>query len=289
MTRGLRSVFLFGFLAAALAGCGGGGGGGDDGGGAPPANPGTTPPPTVPDVALAQLKGSWFGMFDSKGTMVPIQIDIDDKGNITLVKLPNSDNLIGTVTKASDGPRLFRFVLTDKNDPQNKPFNQGMLMVDVASGSATPAGPKQYMFYVDEFFETAALQLETSAPQPTTYAQADVNGSWSGDSVKTAGVSPSAPEPPATTPGTGFGKFDPSSGTVTCQAAAPASSCTFTAGAATRTATVTLSGASDGRWTESGSSTANVYLSADKKFAGAFTCATAGNLATCNFYSLTKP
>jgi hypothetical protein len=279
MTRALRNIFLLGCLAALTACGGGGGGGGDDGTPNPGTNPGTNP---VPDVSLAQLKGSWFGSFDTSGTIMAIQIDIDPSGNITDLKLNGtSTNLSGPITKgAADEPRLFRFALKEASDP-SKPFNQGMLVVDAAAA---------HMLYVDEFFQTAVVQLATSAPA-ASYAQADVNGAWTGDSVKTAAVSPS----PA---GTGFGKFTPSGATSNCQAAAPASSCTITVGSTTRTAsTLTLNSNSGGRWTGTytetpdvaGSDKAiNVYVSPDKKYAGGFTCATLRDFATCNFYSLTK-
>lgn len=283
MTTALRNFILPGLLAALLAGCGGGGGGGDE---TPPPtpspNPSTTPPP-VPDVSLAQLQGSWFGTFDTSGTLMTMQIDIDANGNITDLKLNGSSTtLTGPITKAAaaEGQRLFRFVLREPAKPTT-PFNQGALLVD---STAT------HLFYVDEFFQTAVVQKAASAPT-ATYAQADINGSWAGDSAKTAGVT-------ASPGGTGFGTFTQASSTASCQAAGPASSCTITVGSTTRNSpALTLNGASGGRWTGNYTETPdvpgadkaiNVYISPDKTYAGAFTCATLSDIKTCNFYSLKK-
>lgn len=216
-----------------------------------------------------------------------MQIDIDANGNITDLRLNGaSTNLTGPITKAAaaEGQRLFRFVLREARNP-TAPFNQGALMVDSAAA---------HLFYFDEFFQMAVVQKAASAPS-ATYAQADVNGSWTGDSVKTAGLTRSNTVPP----GTGYGTFTPASATAACQAAAPASSCTITVGSTTRTASaLTLNSASGGRWTGTytetpdvpGSDKAiNLYISPDKAYAGTFTCATLSDITTCNFYSLTKP
>jgi hypothetical protein len=284
MTIALRNFILPGLLAAILAGCGGGGGGGggDEPAPTPTPNPSTNPPP-VPDVSLAQLQGSWFGTFDSSGTLMAMQVDIDANGNITDLRLNGtSTDLTGPITKAAaaEGQRLFRFVLREAANP-TAAFNQGALLVD---STAT------HLFYVDEFFQTAVVQKAASAPS-ATYAQADINGSWAGDSAKTAGVT-------ASPGGTGFGTFTQASSTASCQAAAPASSCTITVGSITRNApALTLNGASGGRWTGTytetpdvpGSDKAiNVYVSPDKTYAGAFSCATLTDFTTCNFYSLKK-
>ncbi len=295
MTSALRNIFVSGFFAAALAACGGGGGGGSSTPAeAPTPTPPTTtpPPPPVSDVTLDQLAGTWFGMFDSTSDpMNAIEIDIDKNGNITDLKLDNATtNLTGTITKAAtdEGQRLFRFVLKEKADP-SKPFNQGTLMVD-------PTGT--HLFYIDEFSQAAVLQAAAIAPS-ATFAQADINGSWKGDSMKTTGVSRSNTTPP----GNGFGKFTQGNPTATCQPAAASapsgpSSCTITVGSITRTAaSLVLNSSAGDRWTGNytetpdvaGSDKAiNMYVSPDKKFAGGYTCATAGDFSSCNFYRLPK-
>jgi hypothetical protein len=282
---------VVGFLfATALAGCGGGGGGGNDA--APPAdNPPTGGTSTAPDVTLDKLTGDWFGVFDpgGGGATSKAQFTIDSTGNLKAFTIgADATHLTGPITKASDGPRLFRFSLKENDGQAANPFVQGVLMAD-------PSGT--YVFYVDEFFQTMVLQRASAAPT-FSFSQADIEATWKGDSTTVASVSPSQPATTGGTPGTGFGALTPAASTNACQAAAPASSCTITTGSTTRTASkVTLTGSADSRWvgtytqTPAGTGTGNVlglYMSADKKFAGGFACGTEKDFKTCEFYSLPK-
>lgn len=280
MTTAVRTLLCTTFLAGTLAACGGGGGGDTS----PSGSSGSG------DVEIAKLNGTWGGSFDANNQVQGMQISIDTSNTsdvkITDIKLNGTSvGLVGTVTKANDAPRTFRFVLKDPNDTSGTPVSQGALLVDSAA---------KYLVYLDEFMEVGVTQKGADGLPSGGYSQADINATWSGDALTTAGVNPS----PA---GDGFGQFTHTDASVKCDPAAAGSpggpsSCDVTVGSTHRTAaSVTLGDASGGRWSgtytetpDSGTGTDKVFrmnLSPDKKYAGALTCATAGSFPTCTFYS----
>ncbi|MFL6654406.1 MAG: hypothetical protein ACJ8KA_06400 [Sulfurifustis sp.] len=281
MTTAVRNLLCTTFLASTLAACGGGG----DGGSSPSGSSGAS------DVGIEKLNGTWGGSFDSGGGTIQsmvISIDASDKNAVKITDVTldgNSAGLAGTVTKASESPRTFRFVLKDKNDPAGKPVNQGAFFVDSTA---------KYLVFLDEFLEFGVTQKGADGLPTTGFSQADVNASWSGDALTIASVSPS-PD------GSGFGNFTQKASSAKCDPAASGSpggpsACNITVGSTQRNASsVTLEDANGGRWggtyTEtpaSGAGTDNVfrmYLSPDKQYSGAVTCATSGSIPSCSFYS----
>lgn len=281
MTTAVRNLLFSTFLASALAACGGGGGGGSS---SPSGSSGAG------DVAIEKLNGKWGGSFDSNGTVDSMVISIDAT-NASAVKITDitvnggSTGLVGTVTKASDAPRAFRFVLKDPNDTSGKPVSQGALFVDSTA---------KYLVFLDEFFEFGVTQKDADGLPSAGYSQADINATWSGDTFTTTGVNPS-PD------GDGFGKFTQAAANVKCDAATSGSpggpsACDITVGSTHRNvSSATLDDANGGRWigtyTETPDSgtgtdkTFRMYLSPDKQYSGAVTCATSNSFPTCNFYS----
>lgn len=280
MTTAVRNLLCTTFIASALAACGGGG----DGGSSPSGSSGAS------DVGIEKLNGTWGGSFDSSGTIqsMVISIDASDKNAVKITDITlngSSAGLDGTVTKAGDSPRAFRFVLKDKNDPAGKPVNQGAFFVDSSA---------KYLVFLDEFLEFGVTQKGANGLPSTGFSQADINASWSGDAITTASVSPS-PD------GNGFGKFTQTASNAKCDPAASGSpggpsACNITIGNTQRNAaSVTLESANGGRWggtytetPDSGAGTDKVfrmYLSPDKQYSGALTCATADSIPTCSFYS----
>lgn len=280
MTSALRNIFVSGFFAAALAACGGGGGGGSS---TPAETPTPTPPTTTPpspsDVTLSQLTGTWFGTFDPKGSMQAMEIAIDASANITDIKLEGtSTDLTGTITKASEAPRTFRFVLKNKNTPPDT-VSEGMLLAD-------PTGT--YLVFLNGYFDFGVVQKGATALP--TYAKADVEKTWSGDTL-TATLN-SDPQP-------GFATIAQKSSNGPCTSDTPtASKCTITvSGGVSRAVTSLTQDGPRGRWggnyadtPQSGSpqnGTIKVYLSPDKAFAGVWACQNpdTGFPGTCDFSS----
>jgi len=131
----------------------------------------TQEPPRA-DVNLDQLAGTWFGTFDDKSTVRTFEFTVDAAGGMTGVKLEGADQgLTGSITKATEVPRAFRFALTSGSTP----VATGMMMVD-------PAGA--HMLYLSEHSEFGVLQK--GAIELPTYALTDIDGAWSGDTLQTA-------------------------------------------------------------------------------------------------------
>jgi hypothetical protein len=254
------------FSAAALLGCGGGGGG-DDGGSSGGSGGGGGPGP-VADVAVEQLTGTWFGTFDDKNTVQSMSMTVD-AGNITGVSLEGTaTNLRGTITKATEAPRTFRFTLRDQ---AGATVSQGALLADPSAA---------YLVFVDQFFDFGVIQKDaTSLP---TYAKADIERSWSGDTVTTS---------------SGFTTFGQRSSSAACTASsATTSQCDVTlSGGTARAASALTPDDPRGRWIGSytdtpatgapQNGTVRAYLSPDKAFAGVWACTdfTTGFPGTCDF------
>lgn len=283
----IRSLlfFLFALMFAALVGCGGSGGGGEASQPAAPTQeppPGEEAPPPAPpppaDVTVDQLSGTWFGSFDDNKQVRTFQFTVD-AGNMSAITIGGTPQprLSGAITKATEVPRAFRFVI---NEDGNQ-LVTGMMVVD-------PSGT--YMLYVHDNSQVGVLQKGATALP--TFAQTDIDGTWTGDTVSTP---------------TGFSTLTRQDSNATCAptqpaATPPTSQCTITLGATTRTASnVQLDDPAMGRFIGTftddppGSNPpVNVairpFLSADKSFAGVWACTDflGGFPQTCDFSAWKK-
>lgn len=273
--RNFLSLLLC-LLFATLVACGGSGGGGDE-------NPATTPtdePPPAgeppPDVTIEQLNGTWFGTFDDKTSVRTFEFTVD-AGNMSAIKLADQPQtaLTGTITKATEIPRAFRFTI-NSNGSQ---IAQGMMTVE-------PSGA--YMLYVDQHFDFAVLQKGGSAHP--AYAQTDIDGAWAGDVVSTTA---------------GFTTFTQKNSSGQCAPtdpapAPPTSQCAITMDSTARTASSVRLDHALGRFLGSftddpaSSPPQNVawraFLSPDKSFAAVWACTdfTGGFPQTCDFSAWKK-
>lgn len=285
MTKALRNIFLLGFVAA-LTACGGGGGGDSGGGsangGGDTGGGGTNTPP---EVTVQSLQGDWSGTFDDKSAVSTLALSFDNAGNITKVTVDGAQqSSTGTVSRvASDAARVFRFNLSDAGAP----FRRGVLLVD-------PTG--NYLVYLTTEFDFAVLQK--AAPSGATFAKADIEKSnWTGDRFSTPSGGPSAD----------FGTFASGSSSANCTAAATSSQCVISgSGIPTKTGVFEFNVSGDtsrgcsntkGCWLASSYSeepsatgaAARAYISADKRFAGGWTCREILNFSTCDFYGWKTP
>lgn len=270
--RRILSHFLLVLFLAGLAGCGSDD---DDSLAAPGGNTGGSSGPA--DVGIDQLAGTWFGSFDDTNSVRNFEFTIDADA-IADIKLNGTDTrLTGTLTKASEIPRAFRFVLTSNGAE----ISRGIMLADP---SAT------YVAYLDRFFEFGVLQKGATALP--AYAQADIDGAWVGDTVKAT---------------TDFTTLTSESASADCAATTPAttspsSQCTMTIGPTNRAATNVVLDDAAGRWLGTFADTpppatapANVairaFLSADKNFSGWWACHNfaGGFPETCDFSAWARP
>jgi hypothetical protein len=260
MIKLLRNFLLTLCFATLVAACGGGGGG-DSGSSSGDTNTaGNSAPPPPPDVTMDQLAGTWFGTADDTHTVQTFQFTVSGS-SITDFKLNGAalTGLVGTLTKAVEAPRTFRFTVKDGTNE----ITNGVWVVD-------PTG--KYLTYVDKEFDFGVLQKGTPAALPT-YAQKDVEHSWTGDrvtdkdftSLASSSVSGSCvPTSPASTPAS--------------------SECTFAlgGGVSRKLSSVALDDP-NGRYGATyadtpastpapSSPTARLYLSPDKNFAAGWSC-----------------
>jgi hypothetical protein len=276
MTTGVRKFLLTIFIVG-LAACGGNSGGGDDGDPGPNPNPNPGGTDDTADVTIEQLAGTWYGAFDDTENVRTFEFTVSGS-TINNFKLGGTalTDLTGTITKATEAPRTFRFTVSSNGGE----ITRGAWVVDPTA---------KYLTYVDREFDFAVVQKGTPAALPT-YSQTDVNRSYSGYRVTTStdfttltssrASGPCVATTPATTP--------------------PSSTCTLTlSGGVTRTlSSVQIDdplGRFIGTYSDNPPSTppqpvARLYLSPDKNFAAGWTCPTVAepvNPFTCDFYALT--
>lgn len=276
MAKAVSNFMLLMFLAAALVGCSSSNGGGGGGGNGPPG------PSPDSDVSIEQLEGAWLGGYDPDGNVRTMQLTIQGS-DITELQLDGAaTNLTGTITKADEVQRVFRFVLTDN---QAVPFeNRGAFMVDP---SAT------YLVFLGQFLDFGVIQKD--ATELPTFAQTDIDGSWTGHTISTTGFTD-----------TGFDTFAHTPSSATCapsEAPVGPSDCTVALNGTTRAIASLTANDTGGRWVgtytdtredetqESG--TTQVYLSPDRAFAGSWSCVNfaagpGGFPETCDFSAWTR-
>jgi len=293
MTKAIRNLLFLMFFAALTAACGGSSGGGvTTGGGGDTPPPGDPPPPPVADVALEDLDGLWVGTFDRGADPTTGQpriavFELTIEGGSITFRLDGGaeSDFTGPVTKATEAPRVFRFVLTNRNNAQE--ISRGALFVDPTH---------TYMAFLNDGFRFGVLQRDAAAPLPTWEAN-DLNETWIGDTFTTESVSTG----PA---GTGFGDFTQTRSNAACTAAtANSSSCTGTVGDNSRSIpSIALDAPAFGRWgpadysdtppsaTTQENGVTRIYLSPDKNFSGSWACTdfVGGFPATCDFSTRTK-
>ncbi len=265
------SFFLFALLfAAALAGCGS-----DDGGGEVTTAPTQEPPPPA-DVTLEQLAGTWFGTFDDKKSVRTFEFTVS-AGNMSNIKLAGADTrLTGTITKATEVPRAFRFAISSSGNQ----IASGMMLVDLSAA---------HMLYLDRHFDFAVVQK--GATQHPAYAQTDIDANWAGETIATTGGFTTL-----TRRGTSTANCTPTSPAAT----PPSSSCAITIGSTSRTASSVVKDHDLGRFKgifadqPPGGTPQNVawraFLSPDKSFAAVWACNdfTGGFPQTCDFSAWKK-
>ena len=146
LMRHLRIAALC-FCTLLFASCGGGGGGGDP----------APPPPN--------LTGTWFGTLEDPNSMMHTTSVTISGTSITEIRV---DNLVtgqtGTITQRS--AQVFAFTLNDGT--------KGGLFLDSLAAHAA---------FVDDDFNFGVVQK--GATFVPTYANTDINGSWSGIVVTT--------------------------------------------------------------------------------------------------------
>lgn len=213
----LRVVALC-FFTVLFASCGGGGGDG----GQPAPQP--APPP-------GDLTGTWFGTLeDTVGAMGTTSVTITGT-SITEIRVNNSvTGQTGTITQRS--AQVFAFTLNDGT--------KGGLFLDSVAAHAV---------FVDDKFNFAVVQ-KGATPPPPTYANADLNGSWSGIVVTT----------------TDFNNFSTAPSSATCTH--PTCS---TGGETVTLGAVNTLGRYLGTSAPSGAFVAAI-LSPDKQFGGTYAC-----------------
>jgi hypothetical protein len=265
MTKAIKHFLFLVLAAVTLMGCGGGS---DEG----PVTSGGGGSPTPPaDVTLGQLQGNWFGSFDDTSTVRSMRLIVDATGNITTVELEGVDtDLTGTITKASGVARTFRFALSNSF---GDPISQGLLMADPAAA---------YLVFLDKYSGFGVVQKGATALP--TYAKADVERSWAGDTITT---------------NSDFTTIAQRTSSATCTSTnATTSQCNGTvSGGTTRAITSLTPDDPKGRWIGNYADTvttgtpsngiARAYLSPDKSFAAAWACSDTSNglAGPCDFSS----
>lgn len=269
--RRILSHFLLACSFVFLAACGSD----SDEVAAPGGNTGGSSGPPA-DVEVSQLAGTWFGSFDTNTTVQNFEFTVD-ADTISGIKLNGTDtNLTGTLTKATEIPRAFRFVLSSNG----REISRGIMLADPSAN---------YIAYLNSGFEFGVLQK--GATTPPTYAQADIDGTWAGDTVKAT---------------TDFTTLTSESASANCAASTPAttppsSQCAITIGATSRTASNLVLDDPLGRWggmfsddpppSAAPSVAIRSFLSADKNFSGWWACHdfTGGFPDTCDFSAWSRP
>lgn len=182
------------------------------------------------------LDGTWAGnLEDPFGTMHTFSVTISND-NITSMRQDGVDTgLTGTITQESTN--VFGFTLSDATE--------GGFIADAA---------RQHVAFVDEEFSVGALQKGASALP--SFAQADIAGTTSGATVTTD-----------------FVTFQEFTGTITCNSSGSCNGSDDLVG----NFSAFLSYTSLGRWTgmssfSSGTANVSVFLTADKQFAGFWSC-----------------
>jgi len=231
----LRFVALC-FCTVLVAACGGGGDGG------PP------PPPTAPD-----MTGTWLGTLEDPNALMHTTSVTISGTSITEIRVNGLvTGRTGTVTM-SPNAQVFVFTLNDGT--------KGAFFLD---SNLTHAA------FVDDEFNFGVVQKGASAVP--TYADADINGSWSGIAGTT----------------TDFNNFSIDSSTANCTHP----TCTVTDSSGPNTVTFGSVDTTFGRWQSISSTTGALvaaFLSPDKQFAGTYACnGFAGFPGTCEFTAWKK-
>jgi hypothetical protein len=226
---------------------------------APPPTPAPSNLPPIKDVTLDQLAGTWLGTLEdtTRTGLHTVRITISGSAIAENSRDGVASNLAGSVAK--DGLQLFRFQLDNpgKTDPSH-----GILLVDSTT---------TYLVFINNFFDFAVL--EKGAAALPAFASSDVNGSWNGYTSTVTGDF-MAPTQEVTSSTCTY---------PTCNGKGRAS----VTRAETFTQFATDLGRASGTFADSPgqtSGTARMFLSADKAFAGTWTCATVASFPdTCDF------
>ena len=197
------------------------------------------------------LNGSWRGnLEDPAGTMHRVTVNVSGGNSIDSILIDGVDQGVAGVL-TPETANIWGFTLTDDTE--------GGFIVDSA---------RKHLTFVDEDFNVGVLQRGAGALP--SFSQGDIAGSASG-LVVTSDLE----------------SFSQYSGSITCDAAG---NCIGSDGVVGDFSAALLLDSSLGRWTGSssfvgGSGTVAVFMSADKKFAGSWSCdfAVGGFPDSCSF------
>ena len=204
------------------------------------------------------LSGTWFGTLEDASLVLSTASLTISGGTITQVLVDGfNTGLTGTVIQQS--PQVMRYTLTDGVDTLRGIF---LLHADM------------HLAFADDGLNFGVLQKNASS-LPTYVYNADLNGAWTGMVLLTD-----------------FGSvFTEAAATATC-AFGTTVTCSLTDPSGTFAATFPSADTFFGRWngTFTGPTTGNtnVFLSADKSFAGAWACVNPDQFwpEDCVFYAL---